>query len=1000
MAFTKITEADLQNKGVIGLPDTPGLSTTEMQEKFDEIALDVLYPKHNEHIDELVSASAAGNIGALNVGGTESTIQRELDDRYTKSVEDQLFDNKVDKEPDKGLSTNDFTDAYRNKLNNIEDNANNYALPKGSQSSLGGVMGDGTTFTIDENGVGHAVGGGGGGTADYNALINKPKLNGKTVSGDNASEYYGIIRPLIVVTSEAGSTVSIKKGTEVIVATPKTSTTWEVHPTSYGEWTVESDLPGADIATSSIVIDTVKTYAITVEHITATITATYQSGATCTCSKGSTVYTATSNPQTFTVRSLGTWTVETVYDGIHKTATATISADGDSQSVTLEYATINITYGNAFRGVTITCTDGNTVYTKTAPTTGNTMAFTIPTSGTWSVSGTVGGDTYTKSVVVSSMTSYSIALNVFNATVTITFPYTEGASCTLSDGVTTLTADTSPMAFGVPNVGTWTATCDLDGAEKSESFVITTDGQTESTTFTYGTINLTYDNEFRGLTLTCNDGVTTITKTAPSASNTMSFYPPNTGTWTISGTYSGTPYSVDAEVDDLSVSVSAQLRTYIVATVTLHGANEATIKYVDIGGLQTQTLDEYGEKSNVTITCSPNNPYVTFVDNDKSKVPEKLDEKYFKRVQITSATTDIYIMPDNSLYWYGYESDNVEDATTANGWTYNGTLVTPTHHTRDVQVYANGGSTTVSMFGSKNSISNISKINSIAKRTSGAANTYMHLFDAKSGNASSLASVQFNTVDTLTYYSKSVTNLSGYLVAYSNNGASANVSALWYSTTTPTTPTYYSAACDVIYIKDTSDNVIPIAYTDSEGKCYDAISLPNGTYTFYSTVAKDPNNLSNPYSKTITITSETTDIWVMPSNTLYWYGYNGGMDSALNQSWSIATTRAYEQPTINKNNVRLQPSANNKVVSYVSTSTHTTNKYYAIYQSTAVSTFGIIVQACPSKNREISNGSSYNSSTSLQLGELVPTDTTIPCYINIEALDNTRNGNLYAVWYE
>ena len=53
MAFTKITSADLANKGVVGLPDTPGLSTSEMQEKFDEIATDVIVPKFNNLCDEL-----------------------------------------------------------------------------------------------------------------------------------------------------------------------------------------------------------------------------------------------------------------------------------------------------------------------------------------------------------------------------------------------------------------------------------------------------------------------------------------------------------------------------------------------------------------------------------------------------------------------------------------------------------------------------------------------------------------------------------------------------------------------------------------------------------------------------------------------------------------------------------------------------------------------------------------------------------------------------------
>ncbi len=53
MEFTKITDADLTNKGVIGLPDTPSLTTAQMQQKFDEIALDVIVPKFNALAEEL-----------------------------------------------------------------------------------------------------------------------------------------------------------------------------------------------------------------------------------------------------------------------------------------------------------------------------------------------------------------------------------------------------------------------------------------------------------------------------------------------------------------------------------------------------------------------------------------------------------------------------------------------------------------------------------------------------------------------------------------------------------------------------------------------------------------------------------------------------------------------------------------------------------------------------------------------------------------------------------
>lgn len=563
MAFTKITQEDIADKGVVGLADTPNLSTQAMQEKFDELALDVLMPKHNSLIDELEAKEAAGNIGAVDALGEATTVQAMIDravqSGYTKAETDALLSNKVDREQGKGLTTNDFSDAYKYKLNNIEDNANNYVLPKATSSSLGGVMPDNTTFTVDENGVGHAIGGGGGGTADYEALVNKPIINGVTVMGDKTSEEYGLLRPYIVVTSDAGSTVSISKGGVTIQAEQITSTTWGVYPTSYGSWTVKSSLAGADDSTATVVVDTVKTYAISVNHISATITVTYPSGASCVLSKGAIEYVATSSPQTFTVQSIGTWTVTTTLDGVVKTATVSITADGQSQSVTVEYVEIEVTYGNDFEGKTITCTDGVDTYTKTAS--GGKVSFFIPAYGsTWTISGEVSGTPYSTQQTVTEFTKYTVVLNVFSATVTVTFPYSKGATCTLSDGNTTLTATTSPMAFNVGNTGTWVATVTLDNIVKSDSVSITTDGQTEALTIEYGEIELIFDNEFRGLSVICNSGVTNIIKTAPISGNTMYFYPPSTGEWAISSTYSGNSYSTSATVTSLSVQASAILR--------------------------------------------------------------------------------------------------------------------------------------------------------------------------------------------------------------------------------------------------------------------------------------------------------------------------------------------------------------------------------------------------------------------------------------------------------
>lgn len=58
---------------------------------------------------------------------------------------------KVDKVTGKGLSTNDYTTAEKDKLGGIEANANNYSLPVATSTALGGVK-SGTDITVDASG--------------------------------------------------------------------------------------------------------------------------------------------------------------------------------------------------------------------------------------------------------------------------------------------------------------------------------------------------------------------------------------------------------------------------------------------------------------------------------------------------------------------------------------------------------------------------------------------------------------------------------------------------------------------------------------------------------------------------------------------------------------------------------------------------------------------------------------------------------------------------------
>lgn len=68
------------------------------------------------------------------------TSKSDADGKYAKTADvNTALANKVDAVSGKGLSTNDFTAAYKSKLDGIASGANNYTLPVASTTALGGI---------------------------------------------------------------------------------------------------------------------------------------------------------------------------------------------------------------------------------------------------------------------------------------------------------------------------------------------------------------------------------------------------------------------------------------------------------------------------------------------------------------------------------------------------------------------------------------------------------------------------------------------------------------------------------------------------------------------------------------------------------------------------------------------------------------------------------------------------------------------------------------------
>ena len=78
MAFKRIEDADLTNKGVVGQENTPNLSALEMQKKVEEIPRKVIIPIFNALIDALNAGSGADGITVTVPSGVPAETAKNL----------------------------------------------------------------------------------------------------------------------------------------------------------------------------------------------------------------------------------------------------------------------------------------------------------------------------------------------------------------------------------------------------------------------------------------------------------------------------------------------------------------------------------------------------------------------------------------------------------------------------------------------------------------------------------------------------------------------------------------------------------------------------------------------------------------------------------------------------------------------------------------------------------------------------------------------------------
>ena len=337
-----------------------------------------------------------------------------------------------------------------------------------------------------------------------------------------------------------------------------------------------------------------------------------------------------------------------------------------------------------------------------------------------------------------------------------------------------------------------------------------------------------------------------------------------------------------------------ELQFYTSGTDVIHSAVNDAIYYVDGG--QNIPVAYTGENGIGACNFSDLAPGNYTLYSSVAKDPNDLTKPYSKQVTITESnygsTTEVWLMPEGVMYWYGntcdwltggYEPHNIN---TSSGYVC-------TWDTDHLSFKINSGGsanvTTKKTFNSRFS----DKLYGVSKQTTGGASIISSTTDTTPQNSSYGRKV----LSSQNVLSTEYVELTGYGDVYSSffmsmaTGATGigNLYAMWYNILKPSQ--LYSAANDTVYIIEDGSPVV-VATTDSTGKATLNSMLEPGTYTFFSSVAKDPDSLSNDYHKTITISSGTKDIKVMPDGAFYWYGWRSNNISVQAQAYKASSSSA------------------------------------------------------------------------------------------------------------
>lgn len=556
---------------------------------------------------------------------------------------------------------------------------------------------------------------------------------------------------------------------------------------------------------------------------------------------------------------------------------------------------------------------------------------------------------------------------------TIAVKAPSGASISVSGGGETLTATgtgTTYYAIDVHNQSTQytvsvTMPSSVGGANAIQTVTTgTTDGVISFVDAKFATITTSVTDAFEGVAVTCVSGGTTLTITPSVGTTSITFRVPSTGNWVISGevgqqTYYASPNPV--VISDLDDSTTAALETRPDGkTVT---PTDDISKWLLCGGVNKSytTLSEVlADKDTLAILITDHNAVDYMVRSTTWASSICADERAMRYIGLRNYCADTLIADSTwmTAIWGSTYRSSVLNATvptlssgancfssgregnyyeylafdgnnstfaavTAGVGGYIGYTFPDAVKIKGYSVYDQQNKRLTSFKVQGSNIGANTDINDISGVITMPSNFYA------SGMLSTEAS---NTAyKYIRIYQNSVSNS---IITYSS------IQFYGRADVDESKMLIYSAASDndIYYL----DNGTPVNVGSTNSSCVGEVSrtdLPNGTYTLYSSVAKNPTSLSSDYSKEVTIDSNTIEIYLMPDNTLYWWGYKSDeleTCSAAN-GWTPEASYSWGNPTYNTNDVYLYSNSSGNVGFGIGTKNKVTGTYNIITEGVTAS---------------------------------------------------------------